>query len=221
MVTIAHNRGWISRNPFADYRLKMEVRERGFLNEEQLKRLMTQKLHFPGQDFVRDLFVFSCFCGLAHVDLKNLSHDNLITEADGSLWIDIRRQKTKTPAAVRLLDVPLQLMKKYSGFPTKDNKVFNVPDIAYCNRVLKEIAKQCELDVRLSYHLSRHTFATTVTLSQGVPLETVSKMLGHTSIKTTQIYAKITRDKIGRDMESLSAKLVEKFQLNPQTSPAL
>jgi site-specific recombinase XerD len=221
MVTIAHNRGWISRNLFADYRLKMEVRERGFLSEEQLKRLMTQKLQFPGQDFVRDMFVFSCFCGLAHVDLRNLSHENIITEADGSLWIDIRRQKTNTPAAIRLLDVPLQLMKKYSGFPTKNNKVFNVPDLAHCNRALKEIARQCEFDMRLSYHLARHTFATTVTLSQGVPLETVSKMLGHTSIKTTQIYAKFTRDKIGRDMECLSAKIGGKFKLNPQTSPAL
>ncbi len=221
MVTIAHNRGWISRNPFADYRLKMEIRERGFLNEEQLKRLMIQKLEFPGQDFVRDMFIFSCFCGLAHVDLRNLTHDNIVTEADGSLWIDIRRQKTNTPAAIRLLEVPLQLMKKYSGFPTKNNKVFNVPDLAHCNRALKEIARQCEFDMRLSYHLSRHTFATTVTLSQGVPLETVSKMLGHTSIKTTQIYAKITRDKIGRDMECLSAKIGDKFQLNPQTSPSL
>lgn len=195
----------------------MEVRERGFLNEEQLKRLMTQKLQFPGQDFVRDMFVFSCFSGLAHVDLKNLSHDNLVTEADGSLWIDIRRQKTNTPAVIRRLDVPLQIMKKYAGFPTKDNKVFNVPDLAHCNRNLKEIAKQCEFDMRPSYHLSRHTFATTVTLSQCVPLETVSKMLDHMSIKTTQIYAKITRDKIGRDMESLAAKIGYKFQLNPQT----
>lgn len=221
MVTIAHNRGWISRNPFADYRLKMEIRERGFLNEEQLKRLMIQKLEFSGQDLVRDMFLFSCFCGLAHVDLKNLTHDNIITEADGSKWIDTKRQKTNVPTAVRLLDVPLQIMKKYADFLTKDKKVFNVPDLAYCNRVLKEIAKQCEFDLRLSFHVSRHSFATTVTLSQGVPLETVSKMLGHTSIKTTQIYAKITRDKIGRDMESLAVKLADKFQLNPQTSSAL
>lgn len=214
MVTIAHNRGWISRNPFADYRLKMEVRERGFLNEEQLKRMMAQELEFPGQNFVRDMFIFSAFTGLAHVDLKNLTHDNIITEADGSKWIDTKRQKTKVPTAVRLLDVPLRLIEKYSGIPTKDNKVFNVPDIAYCNRVLKEIAKQCEFDLRLSYHISRHTFATTVTLSQGVPLETVSKMLGHTSIKTTQIYAKITRDKIGRDMENLAERLGNKYQIN-------
>jgi len=213
MVTIAHNRGWIARNPFADYRLKMEVQERGFLKEDQLKRLMTQKLEFPGQDFVRDMFLFSCFCGLAHVDLRNLTHDNIITEADGSKWIDTKRQKTNVPTAVRLLDVPLQIMKKYSGIPTKDNKVFNVPDLAYCNRQLKEIAVQCEFDMRVTYHTPRHTFATTVTLSQGVPLETVSKMLGHTSIKTTQIYAKITREKIGRDMDALAAKIGDKYQL--------
>ncbi|MCL2561860.1 MAG: site-specific integrase [Rikenellaceae bacterium] len=212
MVTIAHNRGWISRNPFADYRLKMEVRERGFLKEDQLQRLMTQKLEFPGQDLVRDMFLFSCFCGLAHVDLKNLTHDNIVTEANGSKWIDTKRQKTNVPTAIRLLDVPLELMKKYACLPTKDNKLFDVPDLAYCNRVLKEIAKQCEFDMRLSYHIARHTFATTVTLSQGVPLETVSKMLGHTSIKTTQIYAKITRDKIGRDMEMLAAKIGDKYR---------
>ena len=168
------------------------------------------------------MFLFSCFCGLAHVDLRNLTQDNIITEADGSKWIDTKRQKTNVPTAVRLLDVPLQIMKKYTGIPTQDNKVFNVPDLAHCNRRLKEIAKQCEFDMRLSYHVARHTFATTVTLSQGVPLETVSKMLGHTSIKTTQIYAKITRDKIGRDMDALAAKIGDKYQFagdNPKSRP--
>lgn len=191
MVTIAHNRGWISRNPFADYRLKMEVRERGFLSEEQLKRLMSQKLEFPGQDFVRDMFLFSCFCGLAHVDLRNLTHDNIIKEADGSMWIDTKRQKINVPTAVRLLDVPLKLMKKYAGVPTKDNKVFNVPDLAHCNRNLKEIAKQCEFDLRLTFHSRRHTFATTIALNNGIPIETLSKILGHTNIKSTLVYAKV------------------------------
>lgn len=213
MVTIAHNRGWIGRNPFAEYQLKMEQKERGFLNEGQLRRLMTQKLEFPGQDFVRDLFVFSCFTGLAHVDLKNLTHAHIQTSFDGGQWIITSRQKTKTPVHVRLLDVPQQIMERYKNYPVKDDHVFAVPDIAYCNRVLKKIALQCELPFNLSFHLARHTFATTVTLSQGVPLETVSKMLGHTNIRTTQIYAKITHEKISADMVVLSDKLSGKYQL--------
>ncbi len=211
MVTVAHNRGWIARNPFADYHLKMEVRERGFLTEMQLQRMMTQELEFAGQNLVRDMFIYSCFTGLSHVDLKNLTHDNIRTNLDGSKWINTRRQKTNVPTHVRLLDVPLRLMEKYSIVKTEDNKVFHVPDIAYCNLTLKKIAKQCEFPMNLSFHVARHTFATTVTLSQGVPLETVSKMLGHTNIKTTQIYAKITNEKIGRDMDALSEKINGKY----------
>jgi len=213
MITKAHNRGWIARNPFADYHLEMEVRERGFLNDAQLKRFMTQKLEVPAQSFVRDMFVFCCFTGLSCIDLKNLTHDNLKTMADGSRWIITKRQKTKVQTDVRLLDVPLRLIEKYSAVRTEGNKVFKLLDPGYSNVLLKEIARQCGFDFNLSFHMSRHTFATTVTLSQRVPLETVSKMLGHTSIRTTQIYAKITNEKIGRDMEDLAAKIGNKYAI--------
>ena len=156
MITKAHNRGWIARNPFADYHPKMEVRERGFLNDAQLKRFMTQKLELPGQCFVRDMFVFCCFTGLSHIDLKNLTHDNLKTMADGSRWIVTKRQKTKVPTNVRLLDVPLRLIEKYSAVRTEGNKVFNVFDLTYTNLILKKIAKQCEFGFNLSFHCLRH-----------------------------------------------------------------
>lgn len=150
--------------------------------------------------------MFSCFCGLSYSDVKNLTGDNLKISFDGHLWIITRRQKTHTDSSVRLLEVPKRIIEKYRGY-TRDSRLFPVPSNGRCNAILKQIAEQCGIKTRLSYHVSRHTFSTTVTLSQGVPIETVSKMLGHTNIKTTQIYARITKEKISRDMEILSRKL--------------
>jgi len=206
IVAIARNSGQLAINPFAGYLISPEAKDRGFLSKEELNSLVNAKMKNAQYELVRDLFVFSCFCGLSYSDVKNLTKDNLKTSFDGHLWIITRRQKTNTDSSIRLLEVPKRIIEKYKGY-TKDNRIFPVPSNSSCNNILKKIAKQCGIKTRLTYHVSRHTFSTTLTLSQGVPIETVSKMLGHTNIKTTQIYAKITKEKISQDMEILSHKL--------------
>ena len=146
------------------------------------------------------------FTGLAYSDVKNLTVDRLQTFFDGNLWIITRRKKTNTESNIRLLDVPKRIIEKYKGL-ARDGHVFPVPSNGSCNKILKDIGRQCGFKVRLTYHVARHTNATTVLLSHGVPIETVSRLLGHTNIKTTQIYAKITAQKISQDMETLSHKL--------------
>lgn len=155
---------------------------------------------------VRDIFIFSCFTGLAYIDVKNLTEDNLRTGFDGKLWIMTHRQKTDTNVNVPLLDIPLKILAKYKN--NLSNKVL-LPVLSNqkMNSYLKEIGDLCGIDKNLTFHLARHTFATTITLAKGVPIETVSKMLGHTNIQTTQIYARITNSKISNDMEDLAGKL--------------
>lgn len=206
IVSIARNTGQLAINPFAGYLISPEAKDRGFLNKEELNLLVNAKMKNSQYELVRDLFVFSTFTGLSYSDVKNLTKDNLKTSFDGHLWIITRRQKTNTDSSIRLLEVPKRIIEKYKGY-TRDNRLFPVPSNSYCNAILKKIGKQCGIKTKLTYHVARHTMATTITLSQGVPIETVSRMLGHTNIKTTQIYAKITKEKISQDMEILSHKL--------------
>lgn len=206
IVAIARNSGQLTINPFAGYLISPEPKDRGFLTKEELNSLVNAEMKNAQHELVRDLFVFSTFTGLSYSDVKNLTKDNVKTSFDGHLWIITRRQKTNTDSSIRLLEVPKRIIEKYKGY-TRDNRLFPVPSNVSCNSILKKIAKQCGIDKRITYHQSRHTFSTTITLSQGVPIETVSKMLGHTNIKTTQIYAKITKEKISQDMEVLSHKL--------------
>lgn len=206
IVAIARNSGQLTINPFAGYLISPEQKDRGFLNKEELNLFVNAKMKNAQYELVRDLFMFSCFCGLSYSDVKNLTKDNIQTSFDGHLWIITRRQKTNTDSSIRLLEVPKRIIEKYKGY-TRDNRVFPIPSNATCNKILKKIAEQCGIKTRLSYHQSRHTFGTLLTISQGVPIETVSRMMGHTNIKTTQIYAKITKEKISQDMEALSHKL--------------
>jgi integrase len=206
IVAIARNSGQLAINPFAGYLISPEVKDRGFLSKEELYLLVNTKMKNAQQELVRDLFVFSCFCGLSYSDVKNLTKDHLKTSFDGHLWIITRRQKTNTDSSVRLLEVPKRIIEKYKGY-CRDNRLFPVPSNNTCNKALKNIAEQCGIKTRLTYHVARHTFGTLLTISQGVPIETVSRMMGHTNIKTTQIYAKITKEKISQDMEILSHKL--------------
>lgn len=206
IVSLARNSGQLVINPFAGYLISPEVKDRGFLNKEELNLLVNAKMKNAHQELVRDLFVFSCFCGLSYSDVKNLTKDNLKTSFDGHLWIITRRQKTNTDSSIRLLEVPKRIIEKYKGH-CRDNHLFPIPSNGVCNKYLKQIAEQCGIKTQLTYHVARHTFGTLLTISQGVPIETVSRMMGHTNIKTTQIYAKITKEKISQDMEVLSHKL--------------
>lgn len=202
----AHSKGWIKIDPFEKYKYHAVYKERQFLFEEDLKILMSAEIKLPSQKCVRDIFIFCCFTGLAYIDVRKLTYQDLRTNKEGDVWIEKKRAKTGTPFAVKLLPVAKDLVEKYRG-TTDGIHVFPVKDRRSMNASLKKIAKICGLKSNLSMHIGRHSFATTVTLSQGVPLETVSKMLGHKQITTTQIYAKITNDKIDRDMSVLTAKL--------------
>lgn len=206
MIAVARNKGWLNHNPFIGYRAVPQASTRGFLSVEELVKLMGTRFTKPNQALVRDLFLFSCFTGLSYTDIKNLTGKNLQISFDGHLWVITQRQKTHTPSHIRLLDIPIKIIEKYRPADINQN-IFPMPTNSTCNYILKKIAQLSGIKTYLTFHVARHTFATTVTLSQGVPIETVSQMLGHTSIKTTQIYARITHQKISQDMEILSHKL--------------
>lgn len=206
IVSIARNDGRLPFNPFAGYINSPESVDRGYVTKEEIHTMMNTEMPDKTHELVRDLFLFSTFTGLAYSDVKNLTADNLQTFFDGNLWIITRRKKTNTESNIRLLDVPKCIIEKYKGM-TRDNKVFPMPSNTTCNKILKAIAKLCGIKTHLTYHTARHSAATTILLSNGVPIETVSRLLGHTNIKTTQIYAKITAQKISQDLEQLSDKL--------------
>ena len=154
---------------------------------------------------MRDIFLFSCYTGLAYADVASLTTDSIIRGVDGKLWINSSRKKTGVRITVPLLHQSQLILDKY--VPDEKNRLLPVISNQKLNAYLKEIADICKITKKLTFHLARHTFATTVTLSNGVPIETVSKMLGHTNLKTTQIYAKVVDTKISHDMLMLQEKL--------------
>lgn len=207
VIIFAQKSGKMTHDPFMNFRFQAEKVDRGFLTDEEIQCMMKKTFDIPRLEQVRDIFIFSCFSGLAYIDMVNLTEDNIVV-LDGKKWIIVNRHKTNVSSNILLLDIPLMIIDKYKG---KDNDGRLLPIISNqkMNAYLKEIADVCGIKKRLTCHLARHTFAT-MTLSKGVPIETVSKMLGHTNIKTTQIYARITNKKIESDMMVLAAKL-DKF----------
>jgi site-specific recombinase XerD len=206
IILIARNNGLITIDPFANYKIRLAKVDRGYLPQEDIEKLLKKQFSTKRLELVRDIFVFSCFTGLAYIDVKNLTDKSVRTSFDGKLWIMTKRQKTNVQSNILLLDVPKMILEKYKG-KSPDNKLLPILSNQKMNAYLKEIGDLCEIDKELTFHLARHTFATTVTLAKGVPIETVSKMLGHTNIKTTQIYARITDSKISNDMQELAGKL--------------
>jgi len=208
IILIARNNGWMLHDPFVNYKIRINKVDRGYLTKEELELIFKKKIEIPRLEHVRDIFVFSCFTGLAYIDVYNLKESNIRTSFDGNLWIMTKRQKTDVNSNIPLLEVPKMILEKYKG-KLPEGKILPITSNQKMNAYLKEIGDLCDIKKNLTFHLARHTFATTITLSQGVPIETVSKMLGHTNIKTTQIYARITDNKIGHDMDVLSGKLKE------------
>lgn len=206
IASMARNDGRLPFNLFAGYINSPKSEDRGYVTKEEIRTMIDTEIPDKTHELVRDLFLFATFTGLSYSDVKNLTNDNLQTFFDGNLWIITRRKKTTTESNIRLLDVPRRIIEKYKGM-TKDNKVFPMPSNTTCNKKLKTIAELCGIKAHLTYYVVRHSEATTILLSNGVPIETVSRLLGHTNIKTTQIYAKITAQKISQDMEQLSEKL--------------
>ena len=207
IIIKAKNNGWIFADPFINYKIHLKRVDRGYLTETEIKKILKKQFTCKRLEQVRDIFIFSCFTGLAYIDVRNLTKDNIQTSFDGKLWIMTARQKTDTTVTVPLLKVPQAILKKYEGTQA-DGRLLPVLSNQKLNSYLKEIADLCGIKKNLTFHLARHTFATTTTLSKGVPIETVSKMLGHTNIETTQIYARITNSKIGSDMQGLDKKFV-------------
>ena len=212
MVFRAIDNEWLVKDPFRRYEYKEEETTREFLTKEEIRLLMEIPITRKKMSMVRDLFLFCCFTGLAFIDLYNLKEENIKTFFDDGEWIIIHRQKTGTEADIKLLDYPKQIMEKYRGL-CEDGRVFPVPNYKSCMDSLKRLGKKCGITKPLSWHMSRHSFATSVCLSNGVPIETVSSMLGHKDIKTTQVYAKITKEKLSKDVEKLSQQInnIEEF----------
>ena len=213
MVYLAVSKGWISVHPFPDVWVVPQSRERSFLDEKEIQQVIDAHLPHYKTAIVRDIFVFCTFTGLAYADVKKLTHDDLHTDPNGDMWIIDSRQKTGTQFRVQLLPVAKQLVEKYRRLSLPGGAVFPVPCRNSYNQSLRTIARRAGLSFVPSSHTARHSFATSVCLSQGVPIETVSKMLGHKHITTTQIYARITNDKIKRDMENLRARIGDKFKI--------
>ncbi len=195
----------IHKDPFINYQIKKQEKDRGYLTKEELERLGNAILDTEQQLLVRDMFLFSCFTGLAYIDMKNLKEDDVQRFFDGNLWLIVRRKKTNTSSNIRLLEIPLKILEKYKGTGS-DGYIFPMPTNHSCNGYLRKIAKKAKIDKRVTFHMARHSFATML-LSENVPIESVSKMMGHKSITTTQIYAKITNQKISRDMDCLAERL--------------
>ena len=215
MVSIAISNEWLSRDPFRDYEVKKEQTTRYFLTKDEIRQLMDGKLKNAKQELYRDLFVFCIFTGLSFSDMRNLSEENIRTYFDEHLWISINRQKTGVQSNIRLLDIPKKILEKYRGL-REDGKIFSVPHYMTCLYGIRAVAKRCGITKHLTWHMSRHTMATEICLTNGVPIETVSSILGHKNITTTQIYAKITKEKLNQDMENLSTRLgnIEEYVAN-------
>lgn len=213
LCRLAMSRKHLAFNPFSEYKNTKKDKDRGYLLRNELEQLVTFNCATKKDELVKDLFVFSCFTGLSYSDMKSLKNSHLQEFFDGNRWIIIRRKKTATSSNVMLLDIPKMIIEKYAG-SSKDVKVFPVPSNTVCNDSLKRISQMidCLKEKKVTFHLARHTFAT-LFLSEGVPLESLSKMLGHKNIATTQIYAKILNEKVGKDMQKVSHKFkdMERF----------
>lgn len=209
MINLAVRLEWIDRNPFQAYQLKFDKVEREFLTKDELARIENKHFNIVRLQVVQDLFIFSCYTGLAYIDVFNLTPANLIEKSENDIWIMTNRQKTNEAVKVPLLPKALAIVEKYKGHPQAlaEGKVLPTLSNQKLNSYLKEIADTCDIVKPLTFHIARHTFATTVTLTNGVPIETVSKLLGHSKLITTQIYAKVIESKLGDDMAQLSKRL--------------
>ena len=210
VVMRAHYNGLMPRNPFVQFHISPNVKEREFLTEDELKAVMTHDFTDSKLAYIRDLFVFASFTALSFVDIKELTTDDIV-EVNGEKWILSKRHKTKIPFQVKLLDIPLQIIKRYEPF--QENKlVFPNLNLNYWSicKPLKKMIKECGIDKDISFHCSRHGFAT-LALSKGMPIESVSRVLGHTNIVTTQLYAKITTEKIDKDLTMFGNQLNQSF----------
>jgi integrase len=210
VMKMAVEQGWITTNPLTGFRCSYQEPQRERLTMEEVMTLHKKDLHIARLEEVRDVFLFCCFTGYAYHDVANLTPANLEIGIDGEKWITKDRQKTNSPERIPMLPIALEIVDRYKNHPycMNSGRLLPVDSNQRYNGYLKEIAVLCGITKHLTTHTARHTFATTVTLENDVPIETVSQMLGHKSIRTTQIYAKITQHKISNNMRDLKKRLL-------------
>lgn len=216
IIKICLANDWLDKNPFANYKSKVKEVERVYLSEEEIQSIIEKEFKTERLSLVRDIFLFSCFTGLAYVDVKNLTKSHISFGIDGEKWIFTHRQKTESASKIPILPVTQMIIDKYENHPQSNNQEKLLPILSNqkMNAYLKEIAAVCEIEKELTFHIARYTFATTVTLTNGVPIESVSKMLGHKNLRTTQHYAKVLDRKVSEDMRILKDKFSSSFKLN-------
>jgi site-specific recombinase XerD len=209
IVLLCVKRSWLLKDPFLGYKMSRRDVQKDFLVDQELDAIIRKEFVTERLSLVRDIFLFSCYTGLAYADVKRLKRSDIRIGIDHKRWIFIQRQKSSTPSPVPLLPAALQILNKYKDHPRCTSADLALPVLTNqkMNEYLKEIADLCQITKTLTYHTARHTFATTVTLNNNVPIESVSKMLGHKSLKQTQHYAKILNKKVSEDMEALTQKL--------------
>ncbi len=207
---------WMDKNPFANYKSKVKEVDRVYLSEEEIQEIINKDFGTDRLSLVRDIFLFSCFTGLAYIDVKNLTKSHVSIGIDGEKWIFTHRQKTESASKIPILPVTQMIIDKYENHPQALNQDRLLPILGNqkMNAYLKEIAAVCNINKELTFHIARHTFATTVTLTNGVSIESVSKMLGHKNLRTTQHYAKVLDKKVSEDMKILKDKFSSSFKLN-------
>jgi site-specific recombinase XerD len=216
VIELALNKEWIYRNPFKEFKLQWQKTDRGYLTQSELETMIDFQLEDKRQEQARDIFIFCAFTGLAYTDVKHLTNGHIRPSFDGRLWIRGKREKTGTEYNIPLLNIPKMILEKYRG-KAKGDLAIPVFNITEYNMLLKKVAQSCGIEKNVSSHLARHTFATQ-TLTRGVSIESVSKMLGHTNISTTQIYARVTDKKVSREMSSFAGS-VRKLDMKLQYLP--
>jgi site-specific recombinase XerD len=205
VIRICMQNGWLEKDPFSNYKMALKDTERGYLTLQELKLMEEVSLPSERLDHVRDVFIFCCYTGLAFADVSKLNKAHFEQGEDGITWIKLNRTKSKTRSVIPLLPRAREILEKYSNRAqvNSEKKLLPVISNQNLNKYLKEIAVLCGIQKRVSMHLARHTFATSVTLGKGIDIMTVSKMLGHKNLRTTQIYSKVTELKIAEDMKKL------------------
>jgi len=209
MSRLAVRLEWLDKDPFINYKLKFKKTERQYLTEREIKLIEETQFKVPSHSKIKDLFIFACYTGLSYVDVRELRANHLVKGMDGNDWLYTKRTKTDEPLKIPLLPKAKEIIEKYKDDPDiiASERLLPIYTNHMINRTLKDIAKTCGIRKNLTFHVARHTFATAVTLSNGVPIETVSKLLGHTKLSTTQIYAKVVEKKVGEDMQNLMATM--------------
>ncbi len=205
MINLAIKLEWMHKNPFSQFQLKYNKFDRQYLNERELSLLENTEFTCERLQKIKDCFVFSCYTGLSYIDVKELTENNIVKGIDNNNWIYTKREKTDEQVKVPILPKAWTILEKYRGIQETDfiTNLLPISSNQKTNAYLKEIVKSCGIHKNISFHVARHTFATTVMLSNGVPIKTVSKLLGHAKLSTTQIYARVVETKISEDISNL------------------